>query len=135
MIQAIRKRMNQKGFTLVELMVVIAILGVLAAIAIPKFSESTAAANTAKIQADLRTIESAVLMAQAAGEEATYDNAKKYLKDEPKIASGKFFSGANDVTIASGAYGVADDGTATFTSGSKAYTLKNLGRDGTALAE
>lgn len=65
MIQAIRKRMNQKGFTLVELMVVIAILGVLAAIAIPKFNESTAKANTARIQADLRTIDSASVQYQA----------------------------------------------------------------------
>lgn len=56
---------NQKGFTLVELMVVIAILGVLAAIAVPKFSDATTAANTAKVAADLRTIDSAIAMYQA----------------------------------------------------------------------
>ena len=67
MMTKIRKRLNQKGFTLVELMVVIAILGILAAIAIPKFSDSTSAANTAKIAADLRTIDSALVMYQANG--------------------------------------------------------------------
>ena len=67
MMTKIRKRLNQKGFTLVELMVVIAILGILAAIAIPKFSDSTSAANTAKIAADLRTIDSAIVMYQANG--------------------------------------------------------------------
>ena len=67
MMTKIRKRLNQKGFTLVELMVVIAILGILAAIAIPKFSDSTSAANTAKIAADLRTIDSAIVMFQANG--------------------------------------------------------------------
>ena len=67
MMMKIRKRLNQKGFTLVELMVVIAILGILAAIAIPKFSDSTSAANTAKIAADLRTIDSAIVMYQANG--------------------------------------------------------------------
>ena len=37
--------MNRKGFTLVELMVVIVIIGVLAAVAIPKFAEATSKAR------------------------------------------------------------------------------------------
>ena len=57
-----RRRINQKGFTLVELLVVIAILGTLAAIAVPRFGNSTIIANTAKVAADLRTIDSAISM-------------------------------------------------------------------------
>lgn len=57
---------NQKGFTLVELMVVIAIIGVLAAIAVPRFTTSADAARGAKVQADLRTLDSALMMYVAA---------------------------------------------------------------------
>ena len=53
---------NKKGFTLVELVVVIAILGILAGIAIPRFMDATASARGAKIVADMRTLESAETM-------------------------------------------------------------------------
>ena len=50
--------MNRKGFTLVEILIVVIILGILAAIVIPQFTEASNDARASALDSDLQTVRS-----------------------------------------------------------------------------
>jgi prepilin-type N-terminal cleavage/methylation domain-containing protein len=79
-------RNNAKGFTLVEIMIVVAIIGLLAAIAVPNFVQARQTARTNTCVNNLRLIESAkeqYALEQGLddGDAVTAANIQPYLKN------------------------------------------------------
>lgn len=71
MMKAFSKR-DKRGFTLIELMIVIAIIGILAAIAIPQFSAYKARGYIATVKSDAKN---------------AYTAVQAYLGDNPGVAA------------------------------------------------
>ena len=111
---------NEKGFTLIELMIVIAIIGILAAIAIPQFSAYRTRSYNSSAQSDVRNI--------ATAQEAYYVDASTYTGTIATIRGatyGYMQSGSVTVTAAANTTGYTITGY--HGSGDKTYTLTGPG--------
>jgi prepilin-type N-terminal cleavage/methylation domain-containing protein len=85
---------SQKGgFTLVEIMIVVAIIGLLATIAIPNFAKARQTAQKNACISNLRQIDGAIQqwaldLKKDAGQPVTYSDIKSYLKNDVSCPSG-----------------------------------------------
>lgn len=89
------KRLNKKkGFTLVEIMIVVLIIGILLAIAVPNFVRARETSRTRTCTANLKQIDSgkeqyAMEARLASGAAVTWANlTPDYLKQQPTCPSG-----------------------------------------------
>ena len=96
------KKLNKKGFTLAELLVVVAIIGVLVAISIPIFTSQLRKAKVATDQANARAGKAAAV---AAALEAQSESALTYYYDAATGAAVASATKPTDIT----AYGKTND--------------------------
>ena len=97
---------KQKGFTLVELVVVIVILGVLAAVALPRFMNATEDAHTSAVKGTGGALAAGVALLHSQWE---LNRAKGDLNADPGDNINNF--GAGNVDVSSAGWPVATDDT------------------------
>ena len=86
----LRKLISKKeeGFTLIELMIVIAIIGVLAAIAIPNFISYRNKSYCTQVEGDAKTVMASLASYFSNPAHQTVPTIGGFGKDEPKISVG-----------------------------------------------
>lgn len=122
------KNTKKKGFTIVELVIVIAVIGILSAILIPTFSNLVNNAKETKLQADLRNAYTAYVDAQAEHvgesgllgiEEVIFVKDAAYYDYDP--ATGKYDLENTDAPVKTNYILTALDNDTTTYNGYKAY--------------
>lgn len=119
------KNNNKKGFTLVELVIVVAVMAILVAVAIPTVSSITSTAQTAVDNSNARTIESMIKLevantaaAQGTNTTVTTTIVQAALDDaDLGIESGTFYYNLDTGAVTCGGTAPTNKITITYTNG------------------
>ena len=107
-----RKQVKRKGFTLVEILIVVVILGILAAIVVPQFARATDEARLGNVRSQVQTLENQIELYRAREgsypTEAQLNNGCQVMLDGDYIKSqpvAPFFNGDAENNSTVSAYG------------------------------
>jgi general secretion pathway protein G len=125
LIKGEKTMVSRKGFTLVEILIVVVILGILAAIIIPQFSNASSEAKLNTLRTNLQTIRCQLQLFKVQSTTDTYPTLAgfagamipTYLQSVPNNP----FTDTNDIAATAGSAWQYDEATGNFKAGDAAH--------------